>query len=176
MAVFDLNIPAYMTALAKEPLKTFRFLVEVDGETVCAFSQFSGVKMEMQTIQVRAGSDNRGVQDYIPVLTRYEPVTLTKGVFGHSEFINWIFSAGASMYTGPTGVNLRKTINVIALDDLGTYGVVWTLKDAMPIGYELSPMDGARSEVLTESVTFAITGMSRTVGGVRLLLQALGGG
>ena len=176
MDSLHLQIPAYLKSLMSEPLKTFRFLVEVDGVAVGAFSQFSGVKMEMQTIQVRGGNDMRGVQDYIPVMTRFDPVTLTKGVFGHSEFINWIFSAGASMYTGPTGKGLRKSIDVIALDDLANYGVVWTLKDAMPIRYELSPMDGARSEVLTESVTFAITGMSRTVGAVRLLLQALGGG
>ena len=38
----------------------------------------------------------------------------------------------------------------------------WVLRDAMPIGYELDPMDSSRSEVLTESITFAITGLERT--------------
>ena len=33
----------------------------------------------------------------------------------------------------------------------------------MPIGYELSPMDGNRSEVLTESLTFVITGVKRAI-------------
>ena len=32
----------------------------------------------------------------------------------------------------------------------------------MPIGYELDPMDSSRSEVLTESLTFAFTGLERT--------------
>ena len=36
-----------------------------------------------------------------------------------------------------------------------------SLKDALPIGYELTPMSGGRSEVLSESLTFAITGMER---------------
>ena len=52
--------------------------------------------------------------------------------------------------------------DVITLTDKGVPGVIWTLQDAMPIGYELSPMDGSRSEVLTESITFAFTGMKRT--------------
>ena len=35
------------------------------------------------------------------------------------------------------------------------------LKEAFPISYELAPMDGGRSEVLSESVTFSISGVER---------------
>ncbi len=148
------------------PLKAFRFLVEVEGDAVGAFTQFSGIRMEIQTIQARSGNDIRGVQDIVPVMTRFEPVTLTKGVIGDHSFLNWIFAAAASVNTGPTGVRLRRTINVIALDDMGRRGVIWSLKDALPIRYELSPMDSSRSEVLSESVTFAVLGMERNVGSV----------
>ena len=151
------------------PLTAFRFLVEVDGDAVGAFTQFSGIRMEVQTIRARSGSDIRGVQEIVPVMTNFEPVTLTKGVIGNNEFLNWIFAAAASTYTGPTGVNLYRTINVIALDDEGNRGVIWSLKDAMPIRYELSPMDSSRSEVLSESVTFAVRGMERTVGSLSFL-------
>ena len=146
------------------PLTSFRFLVEVDGDAVGAFTQFSGIKMEVKTIRARSGSDDRGVHELIPVLTSFEPVTLTKGVIGDNEFLNWIFAAAASVNSGPTGVRLRRTINVIALDEMGNRGVIWSLKDAMPTRYELSPMDSTRSEVLSESVTFAILGMERNVG------------
>ena len=71
-------------------------------------------------------------------------------------------SAGASAYTGPTGSDLRRTVQVIALDQKGEPAVGWILQGAMPIGYELDPMDSSRSEVLTESITFAITGLERT--------------
>ena len=53
--------------------------------------------------------------------------------------------------------------------------LAWTLKDAMPIAYELAPMDGARSEVLTESVTFAIHGVDREASTLSLLWQAMEG-
>ena len=152
------------------PLKTFRFLVEVDGKAVGAFTQFSGIKMEIRTIQARSGSDIRGVQEFVPVMTSFEPVTLTRGVIGDNEFLDWIFSAAASKHTGPTGVRLMRDISVIALDDVGRRGVIWTLQDAMPIRYELSPMDSARSEVLSESVTFGVGGMERTVGSIEFVL------
>lgn len=143
----------------QEPFKAFRFLVEVEsgGVAVAAFAHFSGVKMTVDTVQARSGNDNRGVQDYIPVLTRFEPVTLTKGVVGDNDFLDWLFSAAA----GPKGAGLRRTLNIVALDDKGNRGVTWSLRDALPIGYELTPMDGGRSEVLSESLTFAITGMER---------------
>ena len=56
---------------------------------------------------------------------------------------------------------MYRTLNIVALDDRGNRGVTWSLKNAVPIGYELTPMDGGRSEVLSESLTFAIGGMER---------------
>ena len=152
-----------MSIQYQEPFKAFRFLVEVEnsGAVVAAFTQFSGVKMEVETIQARSGNDSRGVQEYVPVLTKFAPVTLTKGVVGDNDFLEWLFSAAAGVYTGPKGSDLYRTLNVVALDDRGNRGVTWSLKNALPIGYELAPMDGGRSEVLSESLTFAITGMER---------------
>lgn len=146
-----------------QPFQAFRFLVEVEssGVVVAAFTQFSGVRMRVDTLQARSGSDDRGVQEYIPVLTRFEPVTLTKGVVGDNEFLDWLFTAAASANAGPRGGAMRRTLNVVALDGRGERGITWSLKDALPIGYELTPMDGSRSEVLSESLTFAITGMER---------------
>lgn len=150
----------------QEPFKAFRFLVEVEnkGAVVAAFSEFSGVKLEVDTIQARSGNDKRGVLEYIPVLTRFAPVTLTKGVVGDNSFLDWLFAAAAGPHGGPKGDDLRRTINVVALDEKGKRGVTWSLKDAMPIGYELMPLHGDRSEVMSESLTFAITGMERKTG------------
>lgn len=152
-----------MGILYQEPFKAFRFLVEVEngGVVVAAFSQFSGVKIEVETVQARSGNDDRGVQEYVPAFTRFAPVTLTKGVVGDNDFLDWLFSAAAGPNSGPRGGDMYRTLNVVALDDRGNRGVTWSLKNALPIGYELTPMDGARSEVLSESLTFAITGMER---------------
>lgn len=153
-----------MAIVYPEPIQTFRFLIRVgnDKQISAAFSRFSGIRMSVETIQTRAGNDSRGVKDYTPVFTSYEPVTLSKGVVGDNDFLDWILSASADVHSGPTGNNLLRTIDVITLNQHGDVGVTWTLQNAMPIGYELAPLDGSRSEVLTESVTFAITGVKRT--------------
>jgi phage tail-like protein len=132
-----------------------------DGNVVAAVSQFSGMKMEVQTLGNRYGEDTRGVQDYIPVMTRFAPVTFTRGVIGEMTFLDWIFAAAANMNSGPTGEKMRRTLLVVVLDEAGRRRISWRLKDALPIGYEISPMDALRTEVLTESITFQITGVER---------------
>ncbi len=151
-----------MAIVYPQPIQSFRFLIEAGGGISAAFTSFSGVKMQVETIQSRDGDDNRGVQEYVPVFTRFDPVTLSKGVVGDNDFLDWLFAAAADMEAGPTGSNLRRDINVITLNEAGQTAVTWTLKEAMPIGYEMAPLDSSRSEVLMESITFAITGMRRT--------------
>lgn len=147
-----------------DPLQSFRFLVKMgeDGTVSAAFTRFSGIQMEVETLQTRSGDDSRGVKEYVPVFTSYAPVSLSKGVVGDNAFLEWVFSASAGEFTGPSDNELRRTIDVVALDDKGLERATWTLLGALPIGYQLSPMDGSRSEVLTESITFAITGVKRS--------------
>ncbi len=154
-----------MGIMFQEPLKAFRFLVEMDpvGQ-VAAFTGFSGIQMELDTLQVRPGNDIRGVQEYVPARTRFAPVTLTKGVVGEDSFLDWLFAVAAGPSTGQSIRKPCRNLNVVALDDKGRRGVTWTLYNALPIRYELTPMDGGRSEVLSESITFAITGVERKTG------------
>lgn len=155
-----------MERMFQEPLKAFRFLVELDGRkvAVAAFTGFSGIQMEVDTLQIRSGNDIRGVQEYVPTMTRFAPVTLTKGIVGDDEFLDWLFSVAASPNAGPKSGGKRRNLNVVALDDKGDRGVTWTLYNALPIRYQLTPMDGGRSEVLSESITFAFTGVERKTG------------
>ncbi len=144
------------------PFGSFRFLIEVEGSKTIAgaFARFSGIKLQVESIRGRTGEESRGVQQVIPVFTAYTPVTLTKGVVRDNEFIDWLFGAVAGPYSGPRK-SPPRTLNVIALDERGNRGVTWSLKNAVPVAYELSPMDGGRSGVLSESLTFGYNGMER---------------
>ena len=96
-----------MAIVYQEPIQAFRFLVRVgDSEEIsAAFSRFSGIKMEVETIQFRSGNDNRGVKEYTPVFTSYAPVTLSKGVVGDNQFLDWLCAASAGVHTGPTAIS-----------------------------------------------------------------------
>ena len=147
------------------PLMAFRFLVKLEGRTVAAFTRISGIKMEVRQVTARAGDDGRGVLSGIPVLTQFAPVTLSFGVVGELKFLDWLLAAGAGDLTGPTGLKLKRDLDISAVDDRGKPAVTWTLKNAYPIAYELLPMDSGRSEVLMEDVTLAYDGIRRESGG-----------
>jgi len=146
----------------QSPFGAFRFLIEVEGSKSIAgaFAQFSGIKVQVESIRVRTGEEDRGVRQGIPVFTTFTPVTLTKGVVRDNEFVDWLLSAVAGPYNGPRK-SLPRTLNVIILDEYGNRGVTWSLKNAVPVAYELSPMDGSRSGILSESLTFGFNGMER---------------
>ena len=157
---FQVTLPvSYQQRRELEPFRAFRFIVLVQGMYYAAFTQFSGIKMQVQTIQARGGNDDRGVLNYIPVLTSYEPVTLTNGVIGQNAFLDWLSGVTPIGLAGPKPNYVKKDLDVVALNQNGKQGVIWTLYNAMPIGYQLSPMDSSRSDLLMESVTFAIEGM-----------------
>lgn len=148
------------------PFVAYRFLVEIEGNgaVVGAFTQFSGIKMSNQMVQARVGNESRGVKDNFPGITEFQHVTLTKGVIGDNEFLNWLFSSTMpDTATGPQGSNAYRNLNIVALTDTGKRGIVWTLLNAIPAGYQLQPMDASRSEVLTEEIEFAISGVKRVV-------------
>jgi len=150
------------------PIGSFRFLVEVlsdDGSTdpkiAGAFTQFSGIHMHLNEIKVRSGADPRGVKHTIAATTNYENVRLTKGVIGEYDFMEWILATTPDQLIAATGKNTRRTIIVKAINEKGDVLVEWSLLNAMPVAYELSPMDAMNSEVLTETVEFSISGFKR---------------
>ena len=157
---FEITVPAISKKERQlEPFRAFRFLVLVNGVYFAAFTQFSGIKMQVQTIKARGGNDDRGVLNYIPVLTSYEPVTLSNGVIGQNSFVGWLRTVTPVGLSGPKSGYTKMDLNVVALNENGKQGVIWTLYNAMPIAYSLAPMDSSRSEILMESVTFSIEGM-----------------
>ncbi|MDR2664900.1 MAG: phage tail protein, partial [Oscillospiraceae bacterium] len=125
-------------SLTGDPLGAYRFIIEIEGSgptVTAAFARFSGVKMQVETVKVRTGADERGVLREIPALTTFGNVKFSKGVIGDSEFLEWILSAAPNAVSAATGVSMRRTINVTAIDRNGRSAVRWTLYEAMPVQY-----------------------------------------
>lgn len=152
-----------------EPFRAFRFIVEVEnpqsgeGAKVAAFSQFSGIKMRIDTFEHRFGNESRGAFSNVPGLAHYENVTLSRGVIGDNDFMEWIYTVSPTENDAPTLKNRYRNINIIALDDKGKRAITWTLYNAIPVAYELSPFDGSQSDLLSESIEFAFNGFKRSV-------------
>lgn len=153
-----------------DPYRAFKFKVkmggtgylDVGGSTVGAFSQCSGIRATSQVLRVRTGADVRGVQGIIPTTVEYSNLTLSRGVVSSNSFLDWVFACMPGYATGPSGA-VRRTIDIVVLDEKGNEGITWTLHGAYPVSYELAGLDASQDGVLMENLEFAYAGLTRTV-------------
>jgi phage tail-like protein len=104
-----------------DPYKAFRFLVYFDTSTspVAAVSKVSGMKRSSDVIEYKEGGNGiilKGLGR-----TKYEPITLERGVTFDSAFHDWANSSQVLDQGHPSTSlkNLRKEIRIVLLNEAG---------------------------------------------------------
>lgn len=82
MAQFSANAERF------DPYKNFKFRVKWDGEYVAGISKVSALKRTTEVIEHREGGDPSTVRKS-PGRTKYEPLTLERGVTHDPRFQQW---------------------------------------------------------------------------------------
>lgn len=143
-----------------ELFRAFRFKVEIDGVLAAAFSQVSGFGVRVETSEYRSGNDLRSVPMEIPTLTRYDHITLSKGIVGDYDMLQWVLSVASSDIAPPTGID-RRNVTITLIDDKGKDGPKWFITGAYPVSYQISDFDALRGEVAVESLEISHLGFKR---------------
>src|SRR5215813_3547511 len=81
-----------MTIQRNDPYLASNFRVELDGITVAAFRECSGLGSELTVIEYRNGSD-RGSPRKLPGLQKFPNITLKRGMTGDRQLWDWHKSA-----------------------------------------------------------------------------------
>ena len=104
-----------------DPYKTFRFLVYFGGSTSPVFgvSKVGGLKRSSDVIEYKQGGDaitRKGLGR-----TKYEPITLERGVTHDPDFEEWANAAQVLQTRHPSISlkNLRKDIRIDLLNEAG---------------------------------------------------------
>ncbi len=82
MAQFSVNAQRF------DPYKNFKFRVKWDGRYVAGVSKVSALKRTTEVVEHREGGDPSSGRKS-PGRTKYEPVTLERGVTHDTEFEKW---------------------------------------------------------------------------------------
>ena len=82
MAQFPINTHRF------DPYKNMRFRVKWDGRYVAGVSKISALKRSTEVIEHREGGDP-STSRKSPGRTKYEPITLERGVTHDPEFEQW---------------------------------------------------------------------------------------
>ena len=135
------------------PIPKFRFEVKWDSE-VMAFQEVSGLDVESQPIEYRAGnSPNFSVQK-MPGIKKFSDITMKKGVFkSDNKFWDWFNEIKMNTVK-------RIPVTISLLDEEGSPTMVWTLTNAWPTKISGTDLKSTGNEVAVETIVIAHEGLT----------------
>jgi len=137
----------------QDPLRGFRFVLEIDGITSAGFTRVKGLSREVKHESYREG----GVNEYEhKLLTQvsYPVVVLERGL-ALQDLWQWAFDAAEGRVE-------RKTIRIRLRDETGQRDVwSWELQHALPVKWTASDLDAQQAQVVMESLELAHHGLRK---------------
>jgi phage tail-like protein len=141
-----------------DPLRNFRFRVEIDGIALASFSEVTIGDTTVDTIDYREGTDPPHVRK-LSGLTRFGTVTLKRGlVTGGAalDLYRWQADVAAGLLN-----DRRKRVIIVAQNEQGQDAVRFVVSEAWPVKYAASPLNATGNDVLIETLELANEGIER---------------
>lgn len=135
-----------------DPLRGFRFLVEIEGLTSGGFQRVKGLQREIKHESYKEG----GVNEYEHKLfsqVSYPTVVLERGL-ARDDLWYWAFAASE-------GLIVRKNVWIRLQNEAGEKGWAWQLDWALPVKWSCSDLDANSSAVAMESLELAHHGLRK---------------
>lgn len=136
----------------QDPLRGFRFLLEIEGISSGGFMRVKGLSRELRHESYREG----GVNDYehkLVTQVTYPAVVLERGL-ALDDLWQWALDAA-------DGQVVRKTIWIRLQDEGGQKVWSWQLEHAIPVKWTASDLDAQQAQVVMESLEIAHHGMRK---------------
>lgn len=138
-----------------DPLRNFRFRLEIDGLTLAAFSEVMIGETTTEGIDYREGNEPNHPRK-LSGLTKFGNITLKRGVTDTLEIFNW----HKQIITGQIQSN-RKQVAIVAQDESGADKARFVVTDAWPTKYDPSDLSGKGNEVFIELLELVNEGIER---------------
>ncbi len=135
------------------PLPKFYFQVKWDTE-VMSFQEVSGLDVEAQIIEYRAGDSPIFSAGKMPGLKKSGNVTMKKGVY-KSDNKFWAWFSQIKMNTIK-----RLPVTISLLDEAGGTTMVWTLTNAWPTKITGTDLKSDGNEVAIETIEIVHEGIT----------------
>ena len=134
------------------PMPKFHFQVKWDSE-VMSFQEVSGLDLESQIIEYRAGDSKQFSTVKMPGIQKSGNVTMKKGVFkSDNKFWDWFSQIKMNTIK-------RVPVTISLLDETGAPTMVWTLANAWPTKITGTDLKSDGNEVAIESIEIAHEGV-----------------
>jgi phage tail-like protein len=138
------------------PLRVARFLLEIDGIAKAGFSRCRLPSSSTAVVEYREGTDPPTPRK-LAGLNEYGPLELRYGVTTDAiELYEW-----RRLVEDGKVDDARRSVAVVLLDEEGSPGARWELRNAWPTRYQAPTLDAGRSAVAIETLEVACEGFQR---------------
>jgi len=138
-----------------DPLRNFRFRLEISGLQTAGFSAVSIGPTTTDVIDYREGTDPSHVRK-LSGLTKYGNVTLKNGVTTSLELYNW----HKQIVNGQLATS-RKQVAIVVQDEAGTDVARYVVSEAWPIKYDPGDLNATGNDVFIETLELVNEGVER---------------
>lgn len=158
MAQFSVNAQRF------DPYKNFKFRVKWDGRYVAGVSKVSVLKRTTEVVEHREGGDPSSVRKS-PGQTKYEPITLERGVTHDTAFEQWankVWNYGSGLGSEVSLKDFRKDIIIELMNEAGQIAVAYKIYRCWVAEYTALPeLDASANAVAIQSLVLQNEGWER---------------
>lgn len=143
------------TVVNYDPYRKFKFLVKLDGSTtaVAGVSKISAITKHVDPVDWRTGGDPNTTAK-VPGLTKYEPITLERGLSANKDFIDWMYSVNRYQAASGTEVEsvhtFRKNLLIEVYNLANELVMSITVYRAWPSKLTVADFDAKANELAIE--------------------------
>jgi phage tail-like protein len=158
MAQFTVNAQRF------DPYKNFKFRVKWDGKYVAGVSKVGMLKRSTEPIEHREGGDPSTTRKS-PGKTKYEPITLERGVTHDTEFEIWankVWNLGSGLGSEVSLADFRKDIIIEVYNEAGQVVLSYKVFRCWVSDYQALPeLDAGANAIAIQSITLQNEGWER---------------
>jgi len=147
-----------------DPYKNFKFRVKWDGRYVAGVSKVGALKRTIDVVEFRSGGDP-STAIKAPGQTKFEPITLERGVTHDPEFEKWagkVWKFGAGLGSQVSLADFRKDIIIEMYNEAGQLALSYKVYRCWVSEYQALPeLDASANAVAIETLTLQNEGWER---------------
>lgn len=136
----------------QDPLRGFRFLLEIEGITSGGFTRVKGLSREVKHESYREGGVNEYEHKLITQVS-YPVIVLERGLV-LDDLWKWAQAVA-------DGEVQRKTIRIRLQNEAGEMMFAWQIEHAIPVKWAASDLDAQASQIVMESLELAHHGLRK---------------
>jgi phage tail-like protein len=141
-----------------DPLRNFRYRLEIDSITQAAFSEVMIGETTIDAVDYRDGTDPPHVRK-LSGLTKYGNITLKWGLFVGTNALD-LYKWHQDISSGKVK-DRRRTVAIVVKDEGGQDVARFVVSEAWPMKYDPSDLNAKGNEVLIELLELVNEGIER---------------